>query len=157
MDGCILLVLFDLVDHVHGLEDNCEIGLVVGVNEEVNHLPLDDVEVVDLEDARRLKDEHLNQLAQRLRNRVVLVVGDQLQEDFGKDVAVFVRLDLADEVLLVAKRPFRAHLYQELNDRSESSVSVGLVVELLEETDHDLVSAEVQELLLALALFFYLL
>ena len=60
MQSGILLVFLDLVHHIHGLEDDCRFGLVSGVQEEVGHLPLQDVEVVQLEYPWSLEDKHFH-------------------------------------------------------------------------------------------------
>lgn len=64
MENCILFVLFDLVDYIHGLEDDGDIVIVSGMQEEICHFALDDVEVVELEDPWGFKDQYFYQFAE---------------------------------------------------------------------------------------------
>ncbi len=56
----ILLVLLHLVHHIHRLQDNSHLVLITRMQEEVRHLPLQDVKVVQLEYPWSLKDQHLH-------------------------------------------------------------------------------------------------
>lgn len=64
MDSSILLILFDLMDHIHGLKNDGNISLVRSMQEKIRHFTFYDVEMVQFENAGRLKDKHLYQFAE---------------------------------------------------------------------------------------------
>lgn len=45
------------MDDIHGLENGSDIIIVCSIKEEVGHLPFNDIEVIELEDAWSLEDE----------------------------------------------------------------------------------------------------
>jgi hypothetical protein len=48
------------VDDIHGFEDGGNIIVICGMKEEVGHLPFNDIEVIEFEDAWSLEDKEFD-------------------------------------------------------------------------------------------------
>jgi hypothetical protein len=111
---------------------------------QIHQLPLNQIEMVELEYPRRLEYQHLYHLSQTPELVVLLVIVYQLQQHLRKQESVLVGLRLTDQVALVPQTAVRADVDQKLDDETETGVGVGLGVELLQQVHHHTVSENMQ-------------
>lgn len=125
-------------------------------SQQLDQFAPDDVQVIQLEDSRRLEDQDLNDPTQTRELVVPFVVSNQLDQDLSEQITVLMSLRFSYQVALVAPTPLCADPDEELQDHPEARVGIAVWVKLLQEVDHHSVPTQVQKLLLLLLLLLQL-